>query len=167
MKEYNYCPICAAPLQIGMIEGKKRKHCLQCGFVDYKNPLPVALAVAVKGKKFLLIKRGIAPKKGMWGSPSGFIEIGETPEEACLRELEEETGVSGRIVKLIGVTRREDEEIYGDMLIVKYLVKVGDEKPTAGGNEVEDVRFFDIAELPSYYASLFRDVVEEVQSEEL
>ena len=167
MKEYNYCPICAAPLQTGMVEGKERKYCPQCGFVDYKNPLPVALAVAVKGKRFLLIKRGIAPKKGMWGSPSGFIEIGETPEEACLRELKEETGVCGKIVRLIVVARREDEEVYGDMLIVKYLVKVSDEKPTAGGNEVEDVRFFDIAELPSYYASLFRDVVEEVQSEEL
>jgi NADH pyrophosphatase NudC (nudix superfamily) len=58
MKEYNYCPICATPLQTGMIEGKKRKYCPECAFVDYKNPLPVALAVAVKDKKFLLIKRG-------------------------------------------------------------------------------------------------------------
>jgi len=151
---------------MGMIEGKKRKYCPQCAFVDYKNPLPVALAVAVKDKKFLLIKRGIPPKKGMWGSPSGFIEIGETPEEACLRELKEETGVSGKIVKLIGVTRREDEEIYGDMLIVKYLVKVDDEKPTPGGDEVEDARFFDVAELPSYYADLFKDVVQEVENQE-
>ena len=167
MKEYNYCPICATPLQVGMIEGKKRKYCPQCGFVDYKNPLPVALAVAVKDKKFLLIKRGIPPKKGMWGSPSGFIEIGETPEEACLRELKEETGVSGKIVRLIGVTRREDEEIYGDMLIVKYLVKVNAEELTPAGDEVEDARFFDIAELPSYYVELFGDVIEEVQNEEV
>jgi 8-oxo-dGTP diphosphatase len=151
---------------MGMIEGKKRKYCPQCGFVDYKNPLPVALAVAVKDKKFLLIKRGIPPKKGMWGSPSGFIEIGETPEEACLRELEEETGLSGEIVRLVGVTRREDQEVYGDMLIVKYLVKVRAGEPTPGGDEVEDARFFDIAELPSYYADLFKDVVQEVESQE-
>ena len=167
MKEYNYCPICATPLQTGMIEGKKRKYCPECAFVDYKNPLPVALAVAVKDKKFLLIKRGIAPKKGMWGSPSGFIEIGETPEEAYLRELKEETGASGKIVKLIGVTRREDEEIYGDMLIVKYLVKVDAEELTPAADEVEDARFFDIAELPSYYVELFGDVIQEVQNEEV
>lgn len=167
MTEYNYCPICATPLHVGMIEGKTRKYCPQCGFVDYKNPLPVALAVPVRDKMFLLIKRGIAPKKGMWASPSGFIEVGETPEEACLRELKEETGVSGKIVKLIGVSRLEDREVYGDMLVVKYLVKVNDEKPAPGGDEVEEARFFNIAELPSYYASLFRDVIEEVQNEGL
>mgnify|MGYP001111361023 CR=1 FL=1 len=144
-----------------------RKFCPKCDFIDYKNPLPVALAVAVKDKKVLLIKRGIPPKKGMWGSPSGFIEIGETPEEACLRELKEETGVSGEIVKLIGVVRREDREIYGDMLIVQYLVKVKAGELTPANGEVEDARFFDIAELPAYYVELFKGVLEEVQNEEV
>jgi len=163
MKEYNYCPICGTPLQTGMIEGRERKYCPKCDFIDYKNPLPVALAVAVKDKRFLLIKRGMPPRKGMWGAPSGFIEVGETPEEACLRELQEETGISGQIVKLIGAVRREDKEIYGDMLVVKYLVKVKGGKPTPG-NEVEDARFFDIAELPGYYVNLFKDIIEEIQN---
>ncbi|MFB0556900.1 MAG: NUDIX hydrolase [Dehalococcoidia bacterium] len=149
-----------------MIEGKRRKYCPKCDFIDYKNPLPVVAAVTVKDKKFLLIKRGTAPKKGRWGAPSGFIESGETAEEACLRELKEETGVSGEIVKLIGVASREDKEIYGDMLIVRYLVKVKSGKPTAG-DEVEDVRFFDIAELPEYYVNLFEDIIEEIQNEEV
>ena len=163
MKEYNYCPLCATPLQIGMIEGRRRKYCPKCDFINYKNPLPVALAIAVRGKEILLIQRGLPPKKGMWGSPSGFIESGETPEEACLRELKEETGISGEIVKLVGVVRQEDEEIYGDMLIVKYLVKVNRGKLTPG-DEVEGVRFFDIAELPSYYIDLFKDIIEEIQN---
>ena len=167
MNEYNYCPICATALQTGMIEGKRRKYCPKCDFVDYKNPLPVALAVAVKDKKFLLIKRGIPPKKGVWGFPSGFIESGETAEEACLRELREETGVSGEVIKLIGVVRREDKEIYGDMLIVQYLVKVKGGKLAPREDEVEDARFFDIAELPDYYVTFFKDVIEEIQNEEV
>ena len=166
MKEYNYCPICGTPLQAGLIEGRERKYCPKCDFIDYKNPLPVALAVAVKDKKFLLIRRGLPPRKGMWGSPSGFIESGETPEEACLRELKEETGISGKIVKLIGAVRREDKEIYGDMLVVKYLVKVKGGK-LIPGDEVADARFFDIAELPDYYVNLFKDVIEEIQNEEV
>ncbi len=166
MKEYNYCPICGTPLQAGMLEGRERKYCPKCDFIDYKNPLPVALAVAVKDKKFLLIRRGLPPRKGMWGSPSGFIESGETPEEACLRELKEETGISGKIVKLIGAVRREDKEVYGDMLVVKYLVKANGGKLTPG-EEVEDARFFDIAELPVYYVNLFKDVIEEIQNEEV
>jgi 8-oxo-dGTP diphosphatase len=164
MKEYIFCPICRATLQIGMIEGKERKYCPKCDFVDYKNPLPVALAIAVKDKDFLLIKRGLPPRKGMWASPSGFIEIGETAEEACLRELKEETGVSGEIVKLVGVVRREDKEVYGDMLVVEYLVKVGNEelKP---GSDVDDVRFFSVAELPDYYAELFSNIIKEIQEQ--
>jgi len=102
----------------------------------------------------------------MWAPPSGFIEVGETPEEACLRELKEETGTSGEIVKLIGVDRLEDKEIYGDMLIVRYLVKVTGGK-LAPDDEVEDVRFFNIAELPGYYVKLFKDVIEEIQKEQI
>jgi len=166
MKEYNCCPICATPLQIGFIAGKRRKRCPKCDFIDYKNPLPAAVAVAVKNKRFLLVKRGISPKKGTWASPAGFIEIGETPEEACLRELKEETGVSGEIVKLIGVARREDSEIYGDMLIVKYLVKVKSGKLTPG-DEIESVSFFEIAELPDYYVNIYKQVIEEIQNEEV
>ena len=168
MKEYKHCPICGMPLKMGFIEGKERKYCpdSDCGFIDYKNPLPVALAIAVKHKNFLLIKRGIAPRKGMWASPSGFIEIGEGPEEACLRELKEETGVSGEIVKLVGVVRREDKEIYGDMLIVRYLVKVLKGR-LIPGDEVDDVKFFSIAELPDYYLNVFKDVIEEIQNKEV
>ncbi|MBW2332454.1 MAG: NUDIX hydrolase [Deltaproteobacteria bacterium] len=143
MKEYSFCPICGASLQTGMIEGKERKYCPQCDFVDYKNPLPVALAIAIRDKDFLLIKRGIPPKKGVWASPSGFIEIGETAEQACLRELKEETGVSGEIVK--------------------YLVKVRNEELNPG-TEAEDARFFSVDELPGYYLELFKEVIDEVQN---
>jgi ADP-ribose pyrophosphatase YjhB (NUDIX family) len=163
MKEYIFCPICGATLQIEMIEGKERKYCPKCDFVNYRNPLPVALAIAVKDKDFLLVKRGLPPGKGMWASPSGFIEIRETAEEACLRELKEETGVSGEIVKLVGVSRKEDKEVYGDMLIVKYLVRVANEELNPG-SEVQDARFFGIADLPSYYVHRFREVIEEVQN---
>jgi ADP-ribose pyrophosphatase YjhB (NUDIX family) len=166
MKEYHYCPICATPLQIGFIAGRRRKYCPKCDFVDYRNPLPVAVAVAVKGKRFLLIKRGSPPQRGTWGSPSGFIESGETPEEACLRELKEETGISGEIARLIGVIGREDKEIYGDMVVVRYLVKIKSGKITPG-DEVENAKFFDIAELPSYYVDIYKDLIEEIQNGEV
>ena len=158
---YQYCPICGRALELGTIDGKERKFCTNCDFIDYKNPLPVAVAIAVKGKKILLIKRGIAPRKGAWGPPSGFIEVGETPEEACLRELKEETGVSGQVVRLLGVSRLGDKEVYGDMLMVRYLVKAGDEEITPG-DEVEDAGFFDMAELPDNYARHFKDIIESI-----
>ena len=160
---YQYCPICGRILELGVIEGKERKFCSSCDFIDYKNPLPVAVAITVKGKKFLLIKRGLAPKKGTWGNPSGFIEVGETPEEASLRELKEETGISGQVVRLVGAFRIEDKEVYGDMLVVTYLIRAGDEEITPG-DEVEDARFFDIAELPDHYIRRYSDIIESVKN---
>ncbi len=161
---YQYCPICGRVLELGVIEGKERKFCSNGDFVDYKNPLPVATAITIRNNKLLLIKRGIPPQKGMWGPPSGFIETGETPEEACLRELKEETGISGKIIKLAGISRIEDKEVYGDMLVARYVVKAGDEEPVPG-DEVEDVRFFDIGELPDHFIRRFKDVIEEIQKE--
>jgi len=163
IKAYSFCPMCGKSLQTAMSERKERRYCPKCDFIDYKNPLPVALAIAIKGKDFLLIKRGIPPSKGAWAPPSGFIEIGESAEEACLRELKEETGVSGQIVKLVGVVRREDKEIYGDMLVVEYLVNVENEELDPG-SEAEDVKFFSVAELPGYYLNLFKEIIEEVQN---
>jgi ADP-ribose pyrophosphatase YjhB (NUDIX family) len=162
MKTYNYCPLCATPLQAAIIDGKERKFCPSCNFIDYKNPLPVATAVAIQNNKFLLIKRGLPPRKGTWAAPAGFIELGETPEEACLRELKEETGMSGKIVRLIGATRMQDAEIYGDMLLVNYLVKLEEGKPSPG-NEVEDIKFFDFTELPDSYVKRFGDAITEAQ----
>ena len=162
-KELKFCPLCATPLESGFVEGKTRQFCQNCSFINYENPLPVALAIPVRDRKFLLIKRGIAPRKGAWGFPSGFIESGESPEEACLRELKEETGVSGRIRRLVGVRRIDDKEVYGDMVVVMYLVELDDGEPVAGSDE-EDVCFFDGDELPCFYIERFRDLIEEVKN---
>ncbi len=162
LKPYRFCPQCSAPLVEGMVDGRMRRHCTTCGFVRYENPLPVVVAIAVKDGRFLLIKRGIPPKKGFWGCPSGFVESGETPEEACLRELREEAGVTGAVERLVRVVRREDLELYGDMLVVSYLVIVTGGEPTAG-DECDDVRYYDAAELPAYLAISLRDIVDEVR----
>jgi ADP-ribose pyrophosphatase YjhB (NUDIX family) len=163
-EEFKYCPLCGTKLDSGLIENKTRKYCPGCNFIDYKNPLPVAVAVATRDKKFLLIKRGIEPKKGMWGSASGFIESGESPQEACLRELQEETGVTGTIEKLIGVKWLEDEQMYGDMLAVIYLVQVDEDAEPVAGSDVDDARFFTIDELPEFFSRIFGNVIEEVKS---
>jgi ADP-ribose pyrophosphatase YjhB (NUDIX family) len=159
MREYKYCPFCGTPLQLGVIEGKERKYCPNHDFIDFRNPLPVAIAIAVKDEKFLLIKRGLPPNKGMWAAPSGFIESGETPEEACLRELKEETGLSGEIIKSLGVVSRRDKELYGDMLLIRYLVKITGGELTPQESEVEDVKFFALNELPHYYVNAFKEVL--------
>jgi ADP-ribose pyrophosphatase YjhB (NUDIX family) len=123
----------------------------------------VVVAVTVKDDRFVLIKRGIPPKKGYWGCPSGFVECGETPEEACLRELEEEAGVKGEIRRLLRVARREDTELYGDMLVVTYLVDVVEGEPSPG-EEADDARYFAEDEIPAYLMPVLRSVIDEMRT---
>lgn len=53
-------------------------------------------AVVIRDGKILLVKRGVAPSKGLWAIPGGSLELGETLQQAAEREILEETGVTIR-----------------------------------------------------------------------
>lgn len=145
MSNYRFCPFCAHKLEYKHIDGKSRQFCPQCNFVHYKNPLPTTVCIGELEGKILLIKRGIPPRKGQWTLPSGFIELGETPEESCLRELREETGMTGTIVKLLGLYHA-DTQMYGDIISAIYHVKLDPGTPVAG-DDAEDVKLVPIEEV--------------------
>jgi len=68
--------------------------CAKCGNITYLNPLPVAvLLVPVDNDGLLLVRRAIEPCRGQVALPGGFIGLGETWQEAGVRELREETGI--------------------------------------------------------------------------
>ena len=69
------------------------RHCTACGEISYRNPLPVAVVVQPVGDGLLVVRRGIPPARDRLALPGGFIEVGETWQEAAVRELREETGV--------------------------------------------------------------------------
>lgn len=69
-----------------------------------KTPLlAVDCVVFDPSRRVLLVRRRNEPFKGEWALPGGFVEIGETVEDACRREVREETGISLGPVSLIGV----------------------------------------------------------------
>ena len=71
-------------------DDRERRVCGTCGFVDYRNPRIVAGSVVTSGDQILLCKRAIEPRKGFWTLPAGYMELGETVEEAAQREAHEE-----------------------------------------------------------------------------
>lgn len=103
--------------------------------------------VVVRDGKILLIKRGNPPYKGCWALPGGFVEYGETTENAVVREVEEETGLICRIVKVVGVYSAPDRDPRGHTISVAYLMKV--EKGTVqAGDDASTAFWWDIDELP-------------------
>jgi ADP-ribose pyrophosphatase YjhB (NUDIX family) len=69
------------------------RHCAGCDNLTYRNPLPVAVVLLPVDDGLLLIRRGIEPQKGQLALPGGYVNLGESWQEAGARELYEETGI--------------------------------------------------------------------------
>ncbi|GAA3126654.1 NUDIX domain-containing protein [Streptosporangium carneum] len=67
--------------------------CAGCGNSSYLNPLPVAVMVLPVGEGLLVIRRDVEPRRGELALPGGFVDVGESWQQAAARELREETGV--------------------------------------------------------------------------
>lgn len=132
--------------------------CSACGWVHYSNPLPSAVAFVLReDSELLLIKRGVAPGKGKWALPSGFVEAEELPQETVLRELREETSIKGTIDHLIGVYT-EATRIYGNVLLVAYDINYQSGKPRPQSDSV-DARFFPIGKIPQIPFASHRKII--------
>jgi ADP-ribose pyrophosphatase YjhB (NUDIX family) len=90
-----YCLQCGNQMTLRVPPGDnvRRELCASCGFIHYENPKLLAACILFSGQKVLWVKRAKAPNAGLWGMPGGYVELGETVEEAAARELLEETGV--------------------------------------------------------------------------
>jgi NADH pyrophosphatase NudC (nudix superfamily) len=99
-----YCPRCASVLAEKEDGGRVRPACPDdaCGYIYYDNPTPVVAAL-VEHEGDIILARNAAWTREFYGLITGFLEQGETPEDAVLRELEEELGLIGTIVSMIGV----------------------------------------------------------------
>jgi len=82
--------------------------------------------------RVLLIRRGHPPYKGRYALPGGFVEIGETVEAACRRELEEETGIRVRKLTLVGIYSDPKRDPRGHCVSVAFMARVNSAKPQAG-----------------------------------
>ncbi len=146
-KQRIYCPYCGESVVQRHMEGKIRDFCMECSHVFYENPLPVACSIVVNdAREVLLVKRGKDPYKGMWCLPIGFAEADEEVKDAALRELREEAGIDGEVMRLIDVDT-VDNYYYGSLAIVTYEVRSIGGTPSPG-DDAEETRFFPVLALP-------------------
>ncbi|BCX80868.1 hypothetical protein MIT9_P0446 [Methylomarinovum caldicuralii] len=87
-----FCSECGARLNLQIPPGEDRlRHvCGRCGTIHYQNPKIIAGCLPEWEGRILLCRRAIEPRKGLWTLPAGFMELGETLEQAAARETLEE-----------------------------------------------------------------------------
>jgi ADP-ribose pyrophosphatase YjhB (NUDIX family) len=147
-KEIKYCIRCGKKLLHKRDrENKIRPLCTDCGWIYYKNAVPaVACIVINESDEVLLIKRMFEPQAGRWALPSGYIEIWQTPEEAAIVELLEETGLIGEIDSFVGY-------YYGYSPIYEKVLSLGYKMTILGGvlkagDDAIEAQFFNQADMP-------------------
>ncbi|MBK9445106.1 MAG: NUDIX domain-containing protein [Betaproteobacteria bacterium] len=97
-----FCSACGAGLETLPLAGRLRLVCAAgCGHVEWGNPLPVVAAL-VEREGRIVLARNHAWAEGVFGLVTGFLEAGESPEEAVGREVAEELGLVASAVSLIG-----------------------------------------------------------------
>lgn len=102
--------------------------------------------------RILLSVRGKPPSEGLWGLPGGVVEVGETVEEALVREVLEETGVTVRPLKQVAVldsiNRDEDGRVKYHYILFEFLCEYvsGEIRP---GSDALDARWVPLGDLES------------------
>lgn len=142
-----FCPFCGRKTDKLEWEGMLRRYCHHCRLPLYENPVPAVCAVVCDGPdRILLVQRKVPPHRGAWCLPGGFMELGETPEAAVLRELVEETGLQGEVDGLLGL-QATPNRIYNTVLVAGYRVNPLSDALEAGDDAMA-VRWFSVADLP-------------------
>ncbi len=91
--------------------------------MPYKNPKLTVDGVILKDDSVVLVRRKNDPFKGSWALPGGFVEYGETVEDAVKREILEETGLAVKVVKLVGVYSDPERDPRGHTITVAFLCR--------------------------------------------
>lgn len=101
----NFCSHCGAEVEQKIPSGETlvRAVCPVCQTIHYQNPKIVAGCIPEWEGQILLCRRAIEPRLGLWTFPAGFMELGESTEEAAARETFEEAKATVIIQSLYGI----------------------------------------------------------------
>lgn len=141
----NFCSSCGARVAQRIPPGDDlpRYVCDACNTIHYQNPKVVAGCIPEWDDRILMCRRAIEPRAGFWTLPAGFMENGETTEEAAARETLEESGADveiGQLYSVFSVPRIN--QVY---IMFRGRMRTGDFRV---GAESLDVKLLDVSQIP-------------------
>jgi 8-oxo-dGTP diphosphatase len=136
-------------MQRRFAEGRDREVCPACGFIFYRNPVPAVGVVVALDDGVVLTRRLYEPRAGYWALPAGYMELGESAEEAAIRECHEETGLLIQIDYLLGVYSFGIGEQSGLVIIYAATATGG---VLEAGDDAAEVGTFPLDALPEPFA---------------
>ncbi len=124
MTNMRFCPQCRESLVQKEIDGKMRLSCSNdpCNYVFWDSPTPVIAAI-VEHNGLIIFARNKEWPENMFGLISGFLEKDESPGSGILREIQEELGLEGEIVELVGLY---PFSMMNQLIVVYYVSCKGD-----------------------------------------
>ncbi len=131
---HRFCPNCGAPS--APEEGGSKRLCAACGMEHFARTDPVVIMLAVRGDQCLLGRQAGWPA-GVYSALAGFVEPGENLEEACAREVTEETGVRVGAVRYV----LSQPWPFPSSLMIGLIAQAQSEAITLD-DELEDARWF-------------------------
>lgn len=134
-RRHKYCANCGHPSHPA--EGGWKRVCESCSGEHFPRTDPVVIMLPAKGDKCLLGRQAIWPK-GMYSALAGFLEPGESIEEACARELKEEAGLSTASVRY----HSTQPWPYPSSLMIGLIAEVENDDATPSDTELEAVKWF-------------------------
>ncbi|HEY0601287.1 MAG TPA: NUDIX hydrolase [Herpetosiphonaceae bacterium] len=137
-----FCPQCATPLEERPFEGKPRPTCPSCGYIVFIDPKVAATVLIERAGKVLLARRAIDPGRGQWCFPGGYVDFGEAPEVAAIRECREETGLAIEQIDLLDVS------FNGRVIVITYVGQAPGEAVPIAADDADMVGWFAPDDLP-------------------
>lgn len=138
---HQFCGRCATPTEA--IPGERAKRCPRCQLSFYPR-IPPAVITLVEHEGRLLLARSARFKTGVFSAVAGFVEIGESLEQAAIREVREEVGVEIGELRYFG----SQPWPYGRSLMIGYFGRYLSGEIQVDGAEIVEAAWFDLDRLP-------------------
>jgi ADP-ribose pyrophosphatase YjhB (NUDIX family) len=133
----------------------------------WRNPAVAVNVIVENEKRILLIKRRLEPFKGLWSLPGGYVEYGETVENAAKRELKEECGLDIQPLRIVGVYSDLKRHPWKHAIAICYVAKKFKGQIKSRSKE-GNVNFFEINRIPKElafdHAKMIKDYINDATS---